>query len=405
MKRTYKALISILALASALCGCSKPEKEAVALAAPEPEIAVLGIDNVTIIWESVENAVSYEVLLNGSETIPATGNSCRIGDLTSGTSYSVKMKSIAPEGSSEWLDSDYGKECTFTTKGKNALSSPVLAAENLAADSFRITWSPVRNAGKYVWTLDGGIETETAETSVEFTDLTFLTQYTVKVKAVPSAEYESVSVESAWAELKVTTLDRSALSKPELKTDEVNTNGFTIKWEPVENASSYLYSINGAAPTSVTETFFTAEGLKASTQYTVSVIAVPSNDALYVQSAAAEIKVTTNPLIVLDTPVLKSESVLATEFTVKWTAVEHAASYAVTLQGSTWGTVTEPEVHFTGLSTETAYAVTVKALPDSGELETYVESAVAGITVTTKEGPSQDDKGGNLPDFGEDIIF
>lgn len=407
MRITFKTLFITAATAFALTGCKKPEPTPVALPAPAPEIATVGIDNATLIWEAVKDAASYEILINDETTVEASGVSATITGLQAGTAYTVVMKSIAPEGNPLLLDSEYGAPVEFTTKGKSALDSPVLSTRDLGPDAFTLYWPAVRNAEKYVYVFNNGQETETTETYVTFTDLTYGTEYAVKVKALPSAKVSSTTLESAWAEKTVKTVDRTALATPALSSSEITPNGFKVSWTAVANAASYKYKVNDGAEQTTTSVDFTTTGLTAATEYNVSVCAVPaaSDAGRYLDSQWASLKVKTSDLIALGTPVLKSENVLATTFTVRWDAVSNAGKYVITLNGAAYSTQAENSVAFSSLSTETEYTVTVKAVPSDAGLVTYKESQVATIKVTTKSGPSEDDKDGNISDFEEGSIF
>lgn len=402
-----KTLLFAAVIISVLTACNKKAPEPVALAAPSPEVAVLGIDKVTLLWETVENAESYRILLDEKTVIKASGVCAVIENLTSGTEYKVMMKSIAPEGSSQWLDSGYGPVLTFVTKGKTVLQTPEVEVYEAEPSSVTLVWEPVKKAGMYVYTFNGGAQQQTTETSVTFDDLNFDTEYVFRIKAVPDEQSVETALESAWGETTVKTPDRYVLDTPVLSVSDINTNGFTVNWNEVPDAGSYEYSVNGSPAVAVDDLKALLTGLTAATEYTVTVRAVPavSDQGSYVASDWAQIKATTNGLIVLGAPVLKSENVLATQFTVKWEAVEHAGSYMVSLNGGEFISVSGNSRTFTDLSTETAYTVKVKAVPDASQTGTYKESPLSEISVTTKQGPSPDDKGGDLSDFDEDSIF
>ena len=402
-----KTLLFAAVIISVLTACNKKAPEPVALAAPSPEVAVLGIDKVTLLWETVENAESYRILLDEKTVIKASGVCAVIENLTSGTEYKVMMKSIAPEGSSQWLDSGYGPVLTFVTKGKTVLQTPEVEVYEAEPSSVTLVWEPVKKAGMYVYTFNGGAQQQTTETSVTFDDLNFDTEYVFRIKAVPDEQSVETALESAWGETTVKTPDRYVLDTPVLSVSDINTNGFTVNWNEVPDAGSYEYSVNGSPAVAVDDLKAVLTNLTAATEYTVTVRAVPavSDQGSYVASDWAQIKATTNGLIVLGAPVLKSENVLATQFTVKWEAVEHAGSYMVSLNGGEFISVSGNSRTFTDLSTETAYTVKVKAVPDASQTGTYKESPLSEISVTTKQGPSPDDKGGDLSDFDEDPIF
>ena len=293
MNRVCQATLLALAVLLTAVSCEKkvqPEK----LAAPSPVLATAGINNATFLWENVKGAESYLVVVDEGEPIPVKGVSITIGDLESASDHSIKMKSVAPEGSSEWLDSDYSAPLAFSTAGKKKLAMPELSASGILPSGFTVSWRVVRNAEKYVYKIDDGEEMQTTETSFTVDDLVNSTQYTVKVKAVPSAEMSEVATESLWASLVVTTAGPTTLAAPALRAERVLGVEITIAWDAVPHAATYVCTLNGGEPVSVTTNYVKFEGLQPETPYTVKVYAKPAEgDVNYSESSVSTISVTT----------------------------------------------------------------------------------------------------------------
>lgn len=85
---------------------------------------------------------------------------------------------------------------------KTTLAAPAPQASNLTETSADVQWAAVANAGSYVFQVNG-TEKTTLGTTVKVEGLTAGTEYTFKVKAVPS-DTEKYA-ESAWGEVKFTT--------------------------------------------------------------------------------------------------------------------------------------------------------------------------------------------------------
>ena len=162
------------------------------LAAPSPVLVTAGQYDATFIWETVKNAESYELVLNDGQSFNVKGVSYTLENLEEATEYTIKMRALAPEGSTTWQNSDYGTPLKFATAGKRELAKPVLKATDVLSHTFTISWSPVRNAVKYVYVIGDGPEQETFETSFVVEDLNYFTEYPVKVKAVPSDDMSGV---------------------------------------------------------------------------------------------------------------------------------------------------------------------------------------------------------------------
>ncbi len=406
MNRVCIVLLTALAAFTVLAGCEK-KPTAERLPAPVPVVASAGINNATLMWEKVKNAASYQVVLNDDAPLSTEGTTITIQNLSPSTTYSITMKAIAPEGSTAWLDSEFSDPISFTTAGKKPLGKPELTVSDIVSGGFTVSWKSVKNAEKYVYKVGNAAEQETTELTFTADGLQHSTEYIVKVKAVPSVSQADFSVESEWAETKVTTAAKSMLAAPVLSSENIHTNGFTISWAAISGAGKYNFKLDGGAVQTTTDVAVAFNSLTALTTYTVEVQAAPSdaNAANYDSSSWASIQVKTLDLVTLGAPQLKSENILATEFTITWPAVENAGAYMCSLNGAEYTKVSGTSIKYEGLHTETAYNVKVYAVPSEAGKATYKDGPVSSIDVTTKQGESSDDKGGTLPDFGEKPIF
>lgn len=406
MNRICFATLIVLTAFTAVTACN-PDAGPAKLAVPAPVLASAGIDNATFMWESVKNAASYEVVVNDGAPIAAAGVSITIQNLSASTTYTFKMKALAPEGSKEWLDSDFCDPVSFTTAGRKKLSTPVLSASDVVSGGFTISWNAVKNAVSYVYKVGDADEQSTTATNFTADGLSHSTTYSVKVKAVPSAAMSEVLVDSDWAETSVTTASPSKLNAPVLSSSDIHTNGFTVSWAAVPNAGMYNYILDGGTEMSTTELSVAFNSLAALSSHTVKVCAAPSlaNIGNYSNSDWVSITVQTTDRVALDAPVLKAENIRDVEFTVSWAAVPQAGGYMCSLDGAAYTFVSGTSVKYEGLTPVTTYNVKVYAVPTEAGKATYKDSAVSSTDVTTKQGASEDDKGGSLGDFNEQPIF
>lgn len=406
MNRICFATLIALTAFTAVTACT-PDAGPAKLAAPAPVLASAGIDNATFMWEAVKNAASYHVVVNDGAPLAAEGVSITIQNLSASTTYTLKMKALAPEGSKEWVDSDYCDPVSFTTAGKKKLATPVLTVSDVVSGGFTVSWNAVKNAVSYVYKVGDAAEQSTTATRFTADGLSHSTTYSVKVKAVPSEAMADVAVDSDWAETSATTAGVSTLDVPVLSASAIHTNGFTISWPAVANAGKYNYKLDGGAEMTVTEPSVSITSLPALSTHTVEVRSAPSDANInnYAPSAWASIQVKTLDLVALDAPVLKAENVLDTEFTVSWAAVPHAGGYMCSLNGAAYTLVSGTSVKYEGLTAVTTYNVKVYAVPTEAGRATYKDSAVSSKDVTTKQAASEDDKGGSLGDFNEQPIL
>lgn len=79
---------------------------------------------------------------------------------------------------------------------------------------------------------------------------------------------------------------KTELATPVLKIEDVTSTSFTVTWEAVENAASYMVTVGNGQPQTVTETSFKLEKLNAGT-YKGTVIAMPADSKKYKNSKPA----------------------------------------------------------------------------------------------------------------------
>ena len=287
MKRFGFIALITLAFAAVSCQLEGVQK----LQAPSPVLVTAGQYDATFIWETVRNAESYEIVLNDQAPLVVKGVSLTIDELEEATEYTLKMRALAPEGNTEWIDSDYSSPLKFATAGKKQLAKPMLKASDVLSHSFTVNWTPVRNAAKYVYAVGDGPEQELYETHLTVSDLNYFTEYSVKVKAVPSDEMLDVTAESEWAVITVKTQNVTELAALKLSSSAIQSSEFTVTWNAVPHAVKYVCELNGRQPVEVTDTFVTFNELKSQTSYSVVVYAVAADSNL--KSPRATITVTT----------------------------------------------------------------------------------------------------------------
>lgn len=92
------------------------------------------------------------------------------------------------------------------------------------------------------------------------------------------------------------------LTTPVVTATVQNTNEIVVSWEAVPNAGSYTVRCGDLEPVTVTDaTTYTFKELQTATEYTVSVVAVPSDKENYLASAAGTATATTGGAIVYTT--------------------------------------------------------------------------------------------------------
>ncbi len=183
----------------------------------------------TISW--IGDAMSYEIQLDDGAVETVSEATKTYTDLTPLTEYTFKVRAVCGDGIfSEWTTT------TFTTLKE--CNKPTVTISNLTQTEVTVTWNG--EATSYEIQLDEGEVETISETTKAYTDLTPLTEYTFKVRAVCDED-----LFSEWVNTTFTTLnDESGLN------DAQQTIAITVYPNPMEingNATINIQGLNGNA--------------------------------------------------------------------------------------------------------------------------------------------------------------
>ena len=163
----------------------------------------------------------------------------------------------------------------------------------------------------------------------------------------------------------------------------VDGNTATLTWDAVEGAGSYSISVGTEMPVITEETSYTFTG-EYETEYTFTVVAIPTDENAYDASEATTVTITTEaePIVAkpLATPVVEA-AVEGNVVTLTWEAIENAAQYGITVGTEMPVFVEETTYTFTG-EYETEYTFNVVAVPEDEVY--YTVSEAATVTATTE---------------------
>lgn len=170
-----------------------------------------------------------------------------------------------------------------------SLAKPVIKADvNTTKDGIDVIWSDVENATKYVVSCTGqeNVEVATGVEIASFTGLTIGQEYAVTVTAMADG-YKSATSDEA----KITIPDpRTPLATPKVLTEVQNVNSVYASWGEIAGAKDYTVTCGEQTFTTAT-TEHTFTNLAYSTEYTVSVVANPSDETVNTPSAAGKSEV------------------------------------------------------------------------------------------------------------------
>ena len=385
------------------------------LAAPTLEFqsgtldTTLEVATITVGWNKVDNAKSYELYLDGVKVdeqdavVNQETYSYVAENLTPGTTYEFYVVAV---GEGEFITSSPSNVIAPKTQAK--LARPVVTIGERTESSIAVSWTQSVNASSYTLVYNGAEIDVTSGTSYVLGSneaLTEGTTYAIQIVANPvSDDYVSSSSVTINAETK------TKLATPTLAYASRGTNSIEVSISNVDGATSYVLSYaDGDAddvtvvPTTGETTTATLTGLTAGATYSIKVVAKgPAND--YVDSnESGALTITTQTQLVMSkvtaSSALNAEGTDAS-LTFAWTAVENAAGGYI-IQYRKYGTTTwtpsqvlpqsSTTITFNGLTPSTVYEFRAQALAsnsgDNPEQPYYLDSewTVADSITTLKK--------------------
>ena len=241
-------------------------------AAPVQDVAVGGVRSVTVQWEAVEGAASYNVYYGTTNNLAAATEITNvvpvegkytIGDLEPATTYYTWVKAVSSSGTSEAS----GRQSALTAPVAPELEKPVVTV-----NSVKLSWNAVPTASiyrlNYGTTNNYGASTRIdniRDTTYTLTNLAYGTTYYFWIGAANAGG----GVRNTTA---VTALTSSAA--PTLDTPIVSGNTISLSWDAVQGALLYrVYygtsnDVNAASRIDdIRTTSHTLTGLDANTAY------------------------------------------------------------------------------------------------------------------------------------------
>ncbi len=239
--------------------------------------AVTTGSSITISWNAVPNATSYDI-----ETSTTTGSGIAVNDVnvanttytynlpevTTSTAITFKVRSEVGNTPSDW------SETITVIPGSNPTGSPQNITANSADTSVTLCWDHLSNATSYDIEENGTIVGNVVN-SVTFTrtGLTPNTQYNYRVRG------ENTSGPGSWSNyVTATTLAAMPLGVPGNIIATPTENSISLIWNTVSGATSYDIEINGGnTQQNTTGSAITLSNLNPNTPYSFRVRAVNAN--------------------------------------------------------------------------------------------------------------------------------
>ena len=306
-------------------------------------------------WTGGEGATSYTYTLNGSGVTPSseTSSSATFTSLSGSTEYTLVITAVNDGGQTS-------SEALLVTTLSNPPTAPSVSISSITYQSFVASWTGAIGATSYSYKLNGTPFTpDETGNSATFTSLSGSSAYILVVSAINNGG----QTDSEF--ISITTLSTPPTA-PIVTTDSITYESFVASWTGGERATSYIYTLNGASATPLTQTSNSATFalLNGATNYTLVVTAVNNGG----QTASEPVDVRTFS-IPPTAPIIATSSITYQSFVASWTGALGASSYVFTLNGS----VVVPPIQtgnsatFISLNGATDYTLVITAVNNGGQ--------------------------------------
>ena len=333
------------------------------LATPVPVASAQTQTTATVTWGANAKAEGFKYAIDGgAQSALITENHIDLTGLTADTEYSIVVQAIGDGASYD--DSVASEALVFSTLELEVLATPSNLSESAVTQTTAtVSWDANENAEGFKYSLNAGSTWSDILTSptVDLTDLTAGTEYSVTVKAIGDGIVYDDSLVSD--PLVFSTLELEVLDTPEAAVTAFDDISITVGWGAVDNAEGYTITWGEALTQDVLSDVLTykIEGLSANTEYSITVKAlgdgIVSDDSL-----AAEVLQTTDK-IQLDTPVISGDALSSSSVKFSWAAIDNASGYKYsTDEGANWTDTALLEITLTDLTPSTSYTMLVKAI-------------------------------------------
>ncbi|WP_295939193.1 hypothetical protein [uncultured Alistipes sp.] len=172
----------------------------------------------------------------------------------------------------------------------------------------------------------------------------------------------------------------ATIEQPKVSVREVTTTGFKLRWDAVEGADTYTFTLDGGEESSTTGCEISFSDLKRQTEYVVAIKACPLDQTRYEASAYTYVHVITDDIEQLPKPKVTLGSAYASRTVISWSEVPEADAYEFSIGGTT--AVTEGrQISFTNLAKSKQYTFSIRAL--TSDATRFNDSEVEELVFTT----------------------
>jgi hypothetical protein len=236
------------------------------LSTPEDFAATTSQTSITLNWSPVNEAITYEMEMDGAVTKDITSTTYTYTGLAPNSQHIFRVRADKQDGTSAW-SKILTKSTQISTFGK-----PNLTAVNKKT-SIIIMWNEIVGATGYDIDVDGAVYSNVLNRKYIHGNLTPGALHIYKVKA------NNGQAVTDWSDaLSVSTLPNGPVTPTNIEAS-ATTNKVFLSWDSVPNATEYELEADGQLVSVGTGTSYLHSGLMPDTQHTYKVRA--KNNAEY----------------------------------------------------------------------------------------------------------------------------
>jgi len=317
-------------------------------AAPANLTAAPAGTSVTITWDAVSGALSYDLEFDGVIKNVKLNTTYKSTGLKPSTQHTYRVRTRNVQGAGEWST----LKSVMTTGGLPGAPTGIThTATNTTAT---INWTAAADAETYeIVEIVNGQETRIVDnntpTTCEKRGLTPNTTHIYKIRGVNSIGA------GAWSD--PITITTYLLDTPSgISTNESDTS-IELTWNAVQDAASYQITLNNGTPVTSNTTTYTFTGLTPETKYSFQIKAVSAAGESGLSDVITTYATPVKPAI----PQNVNATVSDTLITITWDAVGNAEGYDVELDGILMEDDDDPIYIHDGLESDTLHAYRVRA--------------------------------------------
>ncbi|OPX46461.1 endoglucanase 1 precursor [Ruminiclostridium hungatei] len=265
--------------------------------------------SITVSWEPVEGAVSYDLEVDGVQLANGTNTWYTLEQLEMGTLHTIRFRAVGRDVAGEW---------TRLMQIRTLPQVPEGIKTTKTSNSITLEWSSVAGASGYEVEVYGNIEDNGSSTYYTLSGLEPNTQRTFRIRA------KNPDGTSAWSPV----IAASTLPGASFNVNaEPEARSITVSWERQPGAVYYEIEIDGTEIRKVDENLFEHKNLEPNTEHAYRIRAGNSDG---VTGWSPVSKAVTLP----DVPAnLLISSVASNGISLKWDRVTGVTGYDIEVDG------------------------------------------------------------------------